>query len=137
MQIAQLLNIEIGESQVSFFEFELPNEGMTISLRRQTGRMMLYASSKVQNPSSAFYEYRIQNEGEVYIDPYRLFFNKFQKRETTGIVLNTTLYVSVEGGDTSNKFQIRTSLGNTINCKCCVLIMAVRNRGVNSLKHEL
>ena len=119
VDIGQILTIGLTEGQQSFFEFDIPKEGVTISLRRQEGRMTLFASDKIQNPNSAFYDYRIDNEGEIYIDSLSLFLNKYQKRQSSEALLNLTLYVSVEGTGTDeiNNFQLWTSKGDTIISK--------------------
>lgn len=111
--VGQVLDIEINEGQVSFFEYDLPEEGMTISVHRQEGGMTLFASDKIRNPNSAFFDYRIVNEGEIYIPSSSL----IQKRELTENPLNVTLYVSVQGTGKTNIFQLFTAEGDTTNGK--------------------
>lgn len=106
--------------EVSFFEYQVPEEGITLTLRRQQGSATLYASNKLQNPNSALYDYRIDGEGQVYVDPEELLsvaVSNRRKRESVTLLGNvTTLYVSVEGiEDVINSFEIEASLGNTGN----------------------
>ena len=118
MDVGQILNIRLTEGQVSFFEFELPEEGMTISLHRQEGRMTLYASDKLRNPNPAFYDYHIMNEGEIYVDinPSKPITKREQPDE---ILLNVTLYMSVKGTGETNNFKIYTYKGDTTSGKYC------------------
>lgn len=117
--IDQTVNIRLDLGETSFFEYQIPEEGMTVTMLRQEGTASLFASSRVRNPNSAFYEYRIDNEGEVYIDLQELFGDREERdsdREDSddGSARNI-LHVSVEGtGMEINSFQIRTSAGNTI-----------------------
>jgi hypothetical protein len=97
----------------------IPEEGITVSLLRQEGSAVLYASGRVRNPNSAFYDFRIDSEGEVYVDPQELFGDRGRRdsedesSDSEGGL--NMLYVSVEGmGSEINSFQITTSTGNTI-----------------------
>ena len=99
---------------MSYFEFQLPVDGLTISLMRQQGSVSLFASDKLRNPNSAFYDYRIDDEGEVFVD-YELL-AKRQRRDVSEVTIsNSTLFVSVEGIANISNFQIVASLGNTIS----------------------
>ena len=96
--------------EVSFFEYQVPEEGLTLTLRRLEGTANLYASNKLRNPNSAFHDYRIYGEGQAFVDLGELLSGE------GGVVLlgNTTLYVSAEGiGDLINSFEIEATLGNT------------------------
>lgn len=123
--------------EVSYFEYQVPEEGITISLRRQEGSASLFASNKLQNPNAAFYDYRIDGNGEVFVDLEELLGggdgsssqeeeeDKRKRREVeVRLIGNTTLYVSVEGiGDTLNVFQIETSFGNTGVLACTSMLI--------------
>lgn len=115
--LAQTISIELEMGEVSYFEYQVPEDGITLTLRRQEGTASLYASDKLQNPNSAFYDYRIDGEGQVYVDPEELLVSTAsdrRKRESVTLIGNTTLYVSVEGiGDVINTFEIEATLGNT------------------------
>lgn len=118
--VDQIISLTLEEGDVSFFEFQLPVEGMTVSLLRQEGSASLFASDKVRIPNSAFYDYRIDGDGEVFVDLEELLGGdggagqRRKRSEDIEIVFsNTTLFVSVEGTGEINMFQIRTSVGNT------------------------
>lgn len=118
--VDQVISLMLEEGDVSFFEFQLPVEGMTVSLLRQEGSASLFASDKVRIPNSAFYDYRIDGDGEVFVDLEELLGEdggagqRRKRSEDIEIVFsNTTLFVSVEGTGEINTFQIRTSVGNT------------------------
>ena len=116
--IAQTINIELDFRETSFFEYEVPDEGMTVTLVRQEGTASLFASSRVQNPNSALYDYRIDGEGEVFVDLEELIGER-ERRESGSEGGPTMLFVSVEGaGMETNSFQIMTSAGNTIRELC-------------------
>ncbi len=112
--IEQILNIQIDQGNVAFFEVNLPDEGLTISLVKQEGNADLYATDKIRNPNSAFYDFRIKEEGEIYVNE-EVLNGLFQKREVVVNfnITNTTLFVSIEGTGENNVYQIRTTYGNT------------------------
>lgn len=121
VEITRTINIELDLGETSFFEYQVPEEGMTVTLLRQQGSASLFASNKVQNPNSAFYDYRIDGEGEVFVDLQELLGDR-EKRDLESDDddddgakrISSVLFVSVEGiGNTTNSFQIRTSTGNT------------------------
>ena len=83
---------------------------MTVTLMREQGSASLFASNKVRNPNSAFYDYRIDGDGQVYIDLEDLLRNRERRDAENG----NLLFVSIEGiGNQTNTFQITTSAGNT------------------------
>lgn len=88
---------------------------MTVTLLKQEGSTTLYASGKLQNPNSALYDYRIDEEGEVFVDLGELIGGREKREVIAGTVNGTVLYISVKGvGDEVNSFQIQTASGNTI-----------------------
>lgn len=114
VDIEQTITDILDGGEVSFFEYLLPVQGMTISLEvEEGGSAALYASSQLMNPSAAFYDYMLQTDSsaQVYVDPGVLGDSGIVKRETTA------LYVSIEGLEESNSFSLETAVGDTTFCK--------------------
>ena len=91
-------------------------------LTRQEGAAILFASNKVRNPNAALHDYRIDGQGEVYIDQGELSDNSRKRRQAEGVVdtVNLNLFVSVEGvGSGKNSFQILAQSGNTVLFSKC------------------
>lgn len=129
VDINQPVNIRLGRQQVSYFRFEVPSEGLSITLRGLQGQMVLYASLKTKNPSSALHEYTIENNGEIYIGQSRTdIIHRLQKRE---VVLpstqstNVTIYISVEGIESENNFFVWGSEGD-ITSKLLARLMCTK-----------
>ena len=109
--------------ELSFFQFQLPAEGMTIQLQVQQGRTVLYASSRIRNPSAALYDVRLETDStaDVYLDPSDFEtpneqgLQSLQKRQITDMFTNITLYVTIEGIQSTNFFTLETTFGDT--CK--------------------
>lgn len=104
----------------SFFQFQLPSSGMTLRLASQSGRSVMYASSKIRNPNSAFHDFRYDSgadAGGLFIDPGMLLDDARKRRNTNGMIVrnftDTTLYVTVQGLDNRNMFTLVTTFGNT------------------------
>ena len=109
--------------ELSFFQFQLPAEGMTIQLQVQQGRTVLYASNRIRNPSAALYDVRLETDStaDVYLDPSDFEtpdeqgLQSLQKRQITDMFTNITLYVTIEGIQSTNFFTLETTFGDT--CK--------------------
>ncbi len=111
----------LGDS--SFFEFQLPVAGMTLRLESQSGRSVMYASSKIRNPNSAFYDFRYDSQedaGGLFVSADMLGGGVRRKRlvgeSVTSNFMDTALYVTVQGLEDRNVFTMLTTFGNT--CKC-------------------
>jgi len=59
----------LEQNQKAFFQFALTEEGLTLKLDVQIGFIVLFASSKIQNPNEAFYDWRLEtrSSADVYI----------------------------------------------------------------------
>ena len=113
---------------MSYLEYTVPEGGMTLTLLRQEGTVSLFASNKIQNPNSAFYDYHINGEGQVFVDLEDLPGERERRQAGNdaegGVIIGDSvitlregdlLFVSLEGiGAATNTFQIEASLGNTV-----------------------
>lgn len=121
VEIGQTIESLLDEGELSFFQFQLPMVGMTVQLQVQQGRVVMYASSKIRNPSAALYDVRLETDStaSVYLDPSDFEDNapnpSSRKRQATVMFTNTTIFVSVEGLDNTNNFMLDTTFGDT--CK--------------------
>ena len=98
----------------------------------------MYASSRVQNPSSAFYDYIIDTSESdaVFIDRATLPVSgggggRRRRQEeggsegTAAIAANFTdivVYVTVEGVEEVNMFTLGSTFGDTCKCLCMTLL---------------
>lgn len=115
---------------VSYFQYELPEEGMTLRLNVAAGRVILYASTRIPNPNSALYDIRIETDStdDVFVTPEDLLQNDGfigvgrrkrlegeggRQRNSTGIMI----YVSIEGLRGNNSYILETTFGDTSTCK--------------------
>ena len=114
--VSQPINIRLDFQETSFFEYSIPEEGITVKLLQQEGTASLFASSRVRNPNAAFYDFRIDGKGEVFVDPTELF-GDWERRNSDSDVGDdgSGLNMLFEGtGRETNSFQILTSTGNTV-----------------------
>ena len=127
VEISQGVSIQLQQSQVSYFQFEVPVEGVSITLSGSQGRMVLYGSYNSPNPSSALHEYSLENSGDIYIEPSA---SVIQKRQI--LQSNATLYASVEGLEAYNDFVMWSTKGDiTISKKeICINDVNIINRNV-------
>ncbi len=123
MDIEDTIEGTLDGGEVSFFQYLLPTSGMTLRLRTQQGRVVLYADDTIQNPNAAFYDYKLETGGsdDVYIDPgaFGIGIGRRRRQASNNSIdsgfTDTTIYVSVEGMEGSNSFELETTFGNT--CK--------------------
>ena len=79
-------------------------------------------SRSVRNPNSAFYDYKIVDEGELFVESL----HDRQKRQIEEGSNNTLLFVSVEGHENGTHFHLNTSVGNTIEIGECMMLQFKR-----------
>ena len=103
-------------------EVPIPVEGMTITMWRIEGSATLHASKSMHNPNSAFYDYKIVDEGELFVESL----HDRQKRQIEEGSNNTLLFVSVEGHENGTHFHLNTSVGNTIEIGECMMLQFKR-----------
>lgn len=127
--------VEVSTQQlgrVSYFQYELPEEGMTLRLNVAAGRVVLYASTRIPNPNSALYDIRIETDSteDVFVRPEDLVQNDGvirvgrRKRLEGGGQGNSTgtmIYVSIEGLRDDNSYILETTFGDTSTCKLMIL----------------
>ena len=117
MEIGQTIESMLDEGELSFFQFSLPAQEMTFQLQVQQGRVVMYASSKIRNPSAALYDVQLETDStaSAYLDPSDFEDNgpdpSSKKRQATAMFTNTTIFVSVEGLDNISNFILDTAFG--------------------------
>ena len=115
------------QGAVARYQFILPVNGTTIRLCVKERRIVFYASIRISNPNSAFYDYKLEVEnlikaeercGEVYeqgtptIDDINTT-GKRQAPTELEDLSDTTLYMSVEGIEEKNTFDLESTVGDT------------------------
>ena len=111
----QVISSQLGQGQVSFFQFSLPVEGMTFKIDITSGSVVIYGSNKIRNPNEAFHDFQLTSSNrEIFIHT-----GFFQGRSSpintcqASNITNTTVFVSIEGQSAVNAFTLNTTLGNT------------------------
>ena len=119
------------EGQISYFQYQLPEEGMTLELTVTKGRAILYASTKISNPNSAFHDFSFETDSsvDVFLSPEDLVksdnnidigINKRDVEEEEQRKRNFTdikVFVSIEGLDKNNSYVLDTTFGDTSTCE--------------------
>ena len=106
---------------VSYFQYELPEEGMTLRLNVEKGRVVLYASSKIPNPNSAFYDFSLETDSseDVYLSPEDFLAGGGGERlgrsqaETDEDKSRTMIFITIEGLEEDNSYVLETTFGDT------------------------
>ena len=96
--------LEIGE--VSYFVYNLPEEGMTLRVEILDGFVVIYISTKVRNPNEALYDFKLvtSTTTDVFIPPPK---TDSPANDTTKV------YISIEGHSTLNRFVLNTTYNDT------------------------
>ena len=121
--IEQPIESMLDGSELIFFQFQLPSNGMTIQVQTEQGRVTLYGSFDIQNPNSAFHSFKIESSGSVFVAPEDAQPSSESQRRSKRITesgnsaqySNITLFVSIEGEEDSSLFTLETTFGDT--CK--------------------
>ena len=110
---------------VSYFQYELPDEGLTLRLNVAAGRVVLYASTRIRNPNSAVYDIRLETDAteDVFVSPDDLIMTgvgtaiegrrkrNIEKGERDSAVV--MIFVTVEGLEKNNSFILESTFGDT------------------------
>ena len=111
----QVISSQLGQGQVSFFQFSLPEEGMTLKIDITSGSVNIYGSNKIRNPNKAFHDFQLTSRRrEIFI--HTGFFQRsnspISSRQVHNIT-NITVFVSIEGQNAVNTFTLNTTIGDT------------------------
>ena len=104
-------------NEVTFFQFPLPPECITVALKvlGAGGRVVLYASGKVQNPSEALYDVKLDTSSSIdaFVDPLEVVYAMEYSHHNTNVSLfNSTVYVSLLRVGQRSEFVFSTVHGN-------------------------
>lgn len=105
----------LERNQAAFFQYTLPEEGLTLRLEVEIGLIVLYASNKIRSPNEAFYDWRLETRtsADVYISPDDLEESSSLTKRQVLQSLNTTIFISIEGQSGINNFTLNTTYGDT------------------------
>ena len=103
-EIAQPFISTLDRNQAAFFQYTLPEEGLTLRLEVEVGFIVCFASNRIQNPNEAVYDFRVEtsSSADVFISP-----DNFEANSST------TIFVSIEGRSALNNFTLNTTSGDT------------------------
>ena len=102
-EIGQPFISTLEQNQTAFFQYTLPEEGLTLKLVVETGLIVCFASNRIEIPNEAFYDFRVEtsSSADVYINLDNLQDN------------SSTIYISIEGQSGINNFTLNTTSGDT------------------------
>ena len=108
-EIAEPFISTLEQNQVAFFQFNLPEEGLTLRLEVRIGLVVLFASNKIQNPNEAFYDWKLEtsSSADVYISLEGI--TKQQVLQS----MNATIFISIKGQSGVNNFTLNSTSGDT------------------------
>lgn len=110
-------NITLTEGENIRYEIKVSENGLYVRLCVQEGYVILYASYRVPNPNAAFHDYKLEvnSSGSIVCD-----YIQINPAESNGDKTNATcgddsdnVYISIEGGEEENDFEINITEGNT------------------------
>ena len=112
-EIAEPFISTLEQNQVAFFQFNLPEEGLTLRLEVRIGLVVLFASNKIQNPNEAFYDWKLEtsSSADVYIS-----LEGITKQQVLQSV-NSTIFISIKGQSGVNNFTLNSTSGDTTTGK--------------------
>ena len=109
IKVSQSVATSLNEGTRLFFEIPIPEEGVTVFVISLEGSATVYASTGTRSPNSALHDFRIDDEGEMFVEKQ----NSHQRRQLIGEGSNSTLlFLSVEGNENGTNFYLSTSMGN-------------------------
>ena len=120
-----------------YLEFSVPEDGFTIKVEVEIGRVAVCGSNFLKRPDCSFsltYDWRLEvsQYSELFIGADGSpsgFEDTTPLPNGTYVITNTTVYVTVEGLETNNIFLLNTTYGDTttpapttvVKCKLLML----------------
>ena len=112
-EIGQPISNTLQQNEVTFLQVSLPQEGTTLRLDVSQGSVVMYGSSKIQNPNEAFYDFKLSNSiPELYVNQ-ETFGQRITKRAETPDDTDITIYITIQGQSVLNDFTLNTTIGDT------------------------
>lgn len=137
---------------VSYFQYELPDEGLTLRLNVDEGRVVLYASTRIRNPNSALYDIRLETEvtEDVFVSPddFVTTGEGMERRERDSEEGDdksepAMIFVTVEGLEKNNSYILETTFGDTSTseldvfaCLCAKNRLLFHEKNCVSVQHQ-
>ena len=114
----QMIRRRIRQGLQAFFEYQVPGLGFTIRVTAEEGRIAVCGSRALQRPScsnSSLYDWRreVTRSAVIYITPEGLDAESLPNMGGNVLQLNVTMFVSVEGLDTTSIFVLNTTFSDT------------------------
>ena len=107
--------MKVGE--VAYFVYDLPQEGLTLTVVVMEGYVMIYISTQVSNPDEALHDFKLVTNTtvSVYIPPRSLSSERKRRQLVADSPVNDTVkvYVSIEGHSPVNRFVFNTTYNDT------------------------
>lgn len=110
----------ISRNTKVYLEYEVPSEGFTLKVEVNEGTIVVCGSKSLQRPDCSYaptynWKLEISDYSDIFIKNDGTPNNEqrsVSKRQVVEIV-NVTVFVTVEGLDTQNTFQLNTTFGDT------------------------
>jgi len=106
-------DLDIEENR--FFEFTVPEEGISIQVEVTTGLVILYGSYSNPNPGPIWHDFVIRgiNRSRDVFIPHPTVYKK--KRQ---VIQAVPFYCNLVGVQDNSTFSISAANGNVCNCGC-------------------
>lgn len=102
------------------WQFDVPEEGITFSLRVEQGRMVMYASTQTTSPSEAFYEWKAETSSStwVFIKPTSQDAHMKHNSEINNLIKRAIpVYMALIGLNEKNTFALkRGEFSHLLHC---------------------
>lgn len=113
VNLGQTISDVIGSGETKYLSYQIANvnESITVVLNVTNGSVTLYASATISTPNEAFHDIKITTNSyeDVYIDPANI----------TNIGQGGTIYIALQGSDTSNDIHVSATIGDSSTGKEC------------------
>lgn len=101
----------------NYYEFDVPEEGLTLKIDVIEGFVVVYVSTSISNPNAAYYDYKLVTNTTIDI----FITNEKRKRRQTGTDPPTDpptdkalkVYLTIEGISPLNHFVLDTTFNDT------------------------
>ena len=113
--VGQDFNGTLDEGEIAYFEYGLPEEGLTVKVEAIQGIITIYVSTIISNPNEALHDFKLVTSTTVCVFvPPKTPPNE-RKRRVTDPSANDVVkvYIAIEGQSSLNHFTLNTTKDDT------------------------
>ena len=113
--VGQEFNGTLEDGEVAYFEYDLPEDGLTLKVEVVEGYVVIYVSTQVSSPNEALNDFKLVTNKtvDVFVPPRSPSSERNRRQSGSSLNATTKVYISIEGHSPLNRFALNTTYDDT------------------------